>query len=66
MKKEYDLKNAVRGKFYKPNTVLAPPIHLDPDVLAWLLARAQERDTTLDGLVNELLRREIQIVQAAE
>lgn len=40
---EYDFSKAERGKFYRPDAVLAPPVHLDPEVLAFLTARGSER-----------------------
>ena len=43
MRDEYDFSKAARGKFYRSNTSLAPPIHLEPEVLTFLTARAQLR-----------------------
>lgn len=47
MRDEYDFSKAARGKFYRSNTSLAPPIHLEPEVLTFLTARAQLRGVTL-------------------
>jgi hypothetical protein len=57
MKDEYDFSKAQRGRFYRKDAVLVPPVHLDPDVLTFLTARAQARGITLNDLVNELLKR---------
>lgn len=65
MKKEYDFTGAERGKFYAEDAVLVPPVHLESDVLAYLLARAEARGASLDELVNGLLRADIAIVKAA-
>lgn len=61
MKDEYDLSNAERGKFYRPNLRLIPPVRLEPEVLGFLATRAQQRGTT----VNQLLKKDIELIQAA-
>jgi hypothetical protein len=66
MKDEYDFSKAQRGRFYRPDAVLAPPVHLDPEVLAFLTARAAARGMSLDDLVNALLRKDIELIEAAE
>lgn len=66
MKKEYDFSNAVRGKFYKADARLLPPIHLDPKILSYLSERAEARGTSLNTLVNQLLEKEIELIEAAK
>jgi hypothetical protein len=66
MRGEYDFSQAERGKFYRPDVALAPPVHLDPEVLAFLTARAQARGITLNELVNALLKKDIELIEAAE
>ena len=56
---EYDFTGATRGKFYREDAVLVPPVHLELDVLEALQARARARGTTLSQLVNEMLKRDI-------
>ncbi len=63
MKNEYDFSNAERGKFYRPDAQLIPPVHIDPEILSYLSARADALDKSLDELVNELLRKEIEIIE---
>jgi len=65
MKDDYDLTGAERGWFYAKDAVLVPPIHLDPDVLTYLSARAQARGASLSELVNGLLRADIALIEAA-
>jgi hypothetical protein len=65
MKDEYDFSNAERGRLHRPNALLAPPVHLDPDVLSFLTARAEARGITLSELVNTLLRKTIELIEAA-
>ena len=66
MKDEYDFSKAERGKFYRANAALALPVHLDPEVLAFLSAHAQARGISLSQLVNALLRKDIALIEAAE
>jgi hypothetical protein len=65
MKDEFDFSNAERGKFYRPGAQLIPPVHLDPEILSYLAARAEARGTSLNNLVNELLRKDIELIEAA-
>jgi hypothetical protein len=64
MKDEYDFSGGARGKFYRENAELIPPVHLEPDVLAYLKTRAEARGTSLSKLVNELLRKDIELIEA--
>ena len=66
MKDEYDFSNAERGRFYRPDAILTPPVHLDADVLAFLTARAAARGISLNALVNALLKKDIELIEAAE
>jgi hypothetical protein len=66
MRDEYEFSKDERGKFHRPNASLAPPIHLEPEVLAFLTARAQARGISLSELVNALLRKNIELIEAAE
>ena len=66
MKDEYDFSKAERGKFSRPDAVLAPPVHLDPEVLGFLRARAHARGISLSELVNALLKKDIELIEAAE
>ena len=63
MKKEYDFSGAVRGKFYRADAQLAAPVHLEPEVLDYLSGRAKARGTSLNSLVNELLKKDIELIE---
>jgi hypothetical protein len=65
MKDEYDFSNAERGKFYRPNVRLIPPVRLDPEVLDFLATRAKQRGTTVNQLVNQLLKKDMELIEAA-
>jgi hypothetical protein len=64
MKEEYDFSNATRGKFYRAGAQHIPPVHLDPDVLDYLAARAEARGISLSDLVNELLKKDIEAMES--
>jgi hypothetical protein len=66
MKNEYDFWKAERGRFCRPDAVLIPPVHLEPEVLAFLTARAEARGITLSELVNALVKKDIELIEAAE
>lgn len=66
MRDEYDFSKAERGKFHRPNATLAPPLDLEPKVLAFLAARAEARGMSLSELVNALLKKDIELIEAAE
>ena len=65
MKDEYDFSNTERGKFYRPNLRLIPPLRLEPEVLDFLATRAQERGVTLNQLLNQLLKKDMELIRAA-
>jgi hypothetical protein len=46
--------------------VLNPPVHLDTEVQAFLTARAQVCGVSLSDLVNALLKKDIELIEAAE
>jgi hypothetical protein len=62
---EYDFSQAQRGKFYRKDAELVPPVHLEPDVLRYLQERAEARGTSLSQLVNQLLKKDIELIEAA-
>jgi len=64
VKDEYDFAGAERGKFYRKDAVLVPPVHLDTDVLKYLVERANARGASLSELVNQLLRKDIELIEA--
>ena len=65
MNDEYDFTGATRGKFHRADAQLIPPVHLDPDGLADLSARAEARGISLSSLVNTLLKKDIELIRAA-
>ena len=66
MKSEYDFSNGERGKFFRKDAVFVPPVHLEPEVLAYLSARAAARGTSLSALVNDLLKKDIELIEVGK
>jgi hypothetical protein len=64
MKDEYDFSNGERGKFFRPGARLVPPVRLEPDVLDFLTQHASAAGVSLDELVNRLLKRDIEQIEA--
>ncbi len=59
MKKEYDFSKGERGKFYHPDAKLNLPIYLEPDTLAFVESIAQNKNSDLSKVVNDLLKKEV-------
>jgi len=66
MRKEYDFSKGERGKFYHPDVELNLPVYLDPDVAAFLQELAGRKGTDVESVVNDWLRKSIDLVQSAE
>jgi hypothetical protein len=64
MPEEIDFSGGVRGKFYRPGATFNLPVYLDTPVLEYLAARAKARGVPLNELVNELLKKDIELIEA--
>ena len=62
MKDKYDFTNAEQGKFYVPVEEIETPIYLDKDISEFL-RKKQGNLNNLQTLVNDLLRKDIEIAQ---
>ena len=56
--------DSVRGKFYQPGVAVRVPVYLNKDLQDYLLAAAERKGITLSDLVNDLLGKEVAIVEA--
>ncbi|GAB6162195.1 hypothetical protein JCM12298_13540 [Desulfothermus naphthae] len=63
MKKEYDFSKGERGKFYNPNVEFYIPIYLDREILEVLEKVALRKDLEISSVVNQFLRKEIEILK---
>lgn len=66
MNDEYDFSQGERGKFYSPDAKLATPIYLEPEILGYLNERAEAKGIEVEQLVNDMLRRDIALVEAVK
>ncbi|MCK1743401.1 hypothetical protein IVA80_21725 [Bradyrhizobium sp. 139] len=64
MKDEYDFSAAERGKFFRKGASFVPPVYLEPEVLAYLSELAVTQGTSLNDLVNTLLKEDIERIDA--
>jgi hypothetical protein len=63
---EIDFSGGTRGKFYRPNAKLNLPMYLDADVQAYLAALAARKGVGLSELANELLKKDIAILETGK
>lgn len=66
MKEEYDFSKGERGKFFRENPKLNLPIYLDDEVQNYLQERARSKGVEVAQLVNEMLRRDISLIEAVK
>jgi hypothetical protein len=62
---EIDFSKGTRGKFFKPGARLSLPVYLEAEVQDYLAARAKARGIEVAQLVNELLKKDIELIEAA-
>jgi len=63
---EIDFSGGTRGKFHQPNARLNLPVYLDADVQAYLAALAARKGVPLSDLANDLLKKDIAILEAGK
>ena len=66
MPDEIDFAGGTRGKFYRPHAELNLPVYLDPDVQSYLSTIAARKGVALSELANDLLKKEIAILEAVK
>lgn len=63
MPAEIDFSKGTRGKFHRPGARLSLPVYLDDQVQATLAALASAKGIDLSTLVNDLLRKDIELIE---
>jgi hypothetical protein len=63
---EINFSGGSRGKFHRPGARLNLPVYLDPDVQAYLSALAAKKGVPLSDLANDLLKKDIAILEAGK
>jgi hypothetical protein len=66
MPAEIDFSGGPRGKFHQPDMTLNVPVYLDAEVGAYLSAIATKKGVPLSDLANDLLRKEIAILEVVK
>ncbi|KVW92793.1 hypothetical protein ABW22_15385 [Thiobacillus denitrificans] len=65
MPAEVDFSKGARGKFYHPGAKFNLPVYLDDQVQTRLTALASAKGVDLSTLVNDLLRKDIELIEMA-
>ena len=66
MPAEIDFSKGTRGKFFTPGAAMKLPVYLDAKIHAYLAAHARARGIEVEQLVNELLKKNIEMIEAAK
>jgi len=62
---EIDFSEGVRGKFYRPGMKVKLPVYLDDEVQSRLGNLARAKGVDLSDLVNDLLRKDLELIETA-
>lgn len=63
MPAEIDFSKGVRGKFFHPGAKFNLPVYLDDQVQTRLTALANAKGVDLSALVNDLLKKDIELIE---
>jgi hypothetical protein len=63
MPAEIDFKGGERGKFYRPGAQINLPVYLEPQVQERLAQLARAKGVELSTLINELLKKDIELIE---
>jgi hypothetical protein len=65
MPAEIDFSGGTRGKFYRPGAKLNLPVYLDEQIQTRLAELANAKGVDFSTLVNDLLRKDIELIEMA-
>lgn len=65
MPAEIDFSRGQRGQFFKPGMKLNLPVYLDAPVQARLAALAEAKGVELSVFINELLKKDLELIDGA-
>ena len=65
MPAEIDFSKGTRGKFFRPGAKLNLPVYLDDQVQFRLAALANAKGVDFSTLVNDLLKKDIELIEMA-
>jgi predicted DNA-binding protein len=63
MKREYDFSKAERGKFFKEGAELRLPIYLETKLQHQLERLSRKTGKDVGDMVNELVKKEVEVIQ---
>ena len=63
MKDQYDFSKGERGKFYRADAVFRLPVYLDEKVQNYLTAKADVKGIDLSALVDDMLKKDIELIE---
>jgi hypothetical protein len=63
MPAEIDFSKGTRWRFFKSGAQVILPVYLDLEIQTYLSARAQARGIEVGQLVNELLKKDIELIE---
>lgn len=63
MREDYDFSKGERGKFFKPDAKMNLPVYLEADVLGYFSAKAKSKGVELNTMINDLLKRDIDLIE---
>lgn len=66
MRDEYDFTKGERGGFYRQNAKVHLPLYLDDDVQTALVNLATAKGKDYSAFVNDLLKKDIELIQLAK
>lgn len=66
MPAEVDFSGGTRGKLYRPGVTLALPVYLETDVQARFALLANAKGVDFSTLVNNMLRKDIELIEIAK
>lgn len=66
MRENYDFSNAKRGKFFNPEAKKNLPVYLESEVLYYFSAKAKAKGMTLNVMVNDLLKKDIALIEGVK
>ncbi len=61
---EIDFSQGVRGKFFRPDLKVNLPVYLDEDAQRFLSAIASRKGVAVSDVANDLLKKDIAILEA--
>ncbi len=62
MPTEIDFSRGTRGQFFRPSMTLNLPVYLDAPVQARLAALAEAKGVEFSTLINELLKKDLELI----